>query len=168
MVVPAGTLVTVRMIDGVDSSRDTSGRRFQASVDEPIVVGDRVVVPRGATAGLVMTNLAEAGHIQGRNAIGLELVTLRVGRNIYTMRSSVFEKEGPSRGRRSAEVIGGTAAVGALIGGLAGHGKGAAIGAASGAGAGTGYQYMTKAEPVRIPSETRINFTLRTPVTIGP
>jgi hypothetical protein len=65
-------------------------------------------------------------------------------------------------------VIGGAAAVGALIGGLAGHGKGAAIGAASGAGAGTGYQYMTKAAPIKVPPETRIDFTLRTPVTIGP
>ena len=168
VVIPAGTLITVRMIDNVDSSRDTPGRRFQASVDEPIAAVGRIAVPRGATAGLVMTNVAQAGHIEGRNAVALELVTLTIGRNIYTVRSTLFEKEGPSRGQRSAEVIGGGAAVGAVVGGIFGHGKGAAAGAAAGAGAGTGAQYMTRAAPVTIPSETRINFTLRSPVTVGP
>ncbi len=167
VVIPAGTLLTVRMIDNIDSSRDTPGRRFQASVDEPVAAGGRIAIPRGATAGLVMTNVSQAGHIQGRNAIALELVTLMIGRNIYTVRSSVFEKEGASRGKRSAEVIGGSAAVGALVGGLVGHGKGAAVGAAAGAGAGTGAQYMTNAAPVIIAPETRINFTLRTPVSIN-
>jgi len=69
-----------------------------------------------------------------------------------------------SRTGRSAKTIGGVAALGAIIGAIAGGGKGAAIGAASGAGAGTAIQVMTKGQRVKIPSETRLTFTLQNPV----
>jgi hypothetical protein len=58
-------------------------------------------------------------------------------------------------------VIGGTAAVGAILGGIFGGGKGAAIGATSGAAAGGAVQVMTKGQRVRIPAETRLSFTLQ-------
>jgi hypothetical protein len=53
-----------------------------------------------------------------------------------------------------------------LIGGLAGGGKGAAIGAGVGAGAGTGVQIFTKGQQVKIPPETRLDFTLQQPFDI--
>jgi hypothetical protein len=46
---------------------------------------------------------------------------------------------------------------------VAGGGKGAAIGAAVGGGAGTGVQVFTKGQQVKIPSETRLDFTLEQP-----
>ena len=64
--------------------------------------------------------------------------------------------------RRSAA----RAAVGAIIGAIAGGGKGAAIGAGVGGGAGAGDVLLTRGKPVTFPSETRISFRLRTPVTI--
>jgi hypothetical protein len=61
-------------------------------------------------------------------------------------------------------VVGGATALGAIIGALAGGGLGAAIGAASGAAAGTGVQVITKGQRVKIPSETRLFFTLQQPI----
>jgi len=69
-----------------------------------------------------------------------------------------------SRGERSAKVVGGTAAVGAIIGAIAGEGRGAAIGAGSGAAVGTAAQVMTSGQKVKIPSETRLTFTLQNPL----
>src|ERR1700722_11698248 len=46
--VAAGSTVTIRMIDGVDSSVNTAGEIFHASLDAPLVVDDQVVVPKGA------------------------------------------------------------------------------------------------------------------------
>ncbi|HLG98061.1 MAG TPA: protein kinase [Bryobacteraceae bacterium] len=166
LVIPVGTPVAIRTISPVDTSVNRPGERFDASVDEPIVVDGRVVVPRGASAKIVLANETQAGHIEGRNSVSLQLVALTFGGYNYPVRSSTFQQEGASRGKRSAEVIGGGAAVGAVIGGIFGHGKGAAAGAAAGAGAGTGAQYATKAAPVVIPSETRIDFTLRTPINV--
>jgi hypothetical protein len=71
-----------------------------------------------------------------------------------------------SRTGKTAKVVGGTAALGAIIGAIAGGGKGAAVGAASGAAVGGGVQVMTKGQRVRIPSETRLTFTLQQPVRI--
>jgi hypothetical protein len=74
------------------------------------------------------------------------------------------EKASRSRGSRTAAVVGGGAVFGAIIGALAGGGAGAAIGAASGAAVGTGAQVITKGQRVKIPSETRLNFTLQQPI----
>jgi hypothetical protein len=73
-------------------------------------------------------------------------------------------EQSDSRGARTGKVVGGTAAIGAIIGAIAGGGKGAAIGAASGAAVGTGAQVLTKGQRVRIPSETRLTFTLQQPL----
>jgi hypothetical protein len=61
-------------------------------------------------------------------------------------------------------VIGGGAALGAIIGAVAGGGKGAAIGAGSGAALGTGAEVLTSGQKVKIPSETRLTFRLQSPV----
>jgi len=60
----------------------------------------------------------------------------------------------------------GGAALGALIGAIAGKGKGAAVGGAIGAGAGTAVQASTKGEQVQIPPETKLDFTLKAPLTL--
>jgi hypothetical protein len=58
------------------------------------------------------------------------------------------------------------AVLGALIGAIAGGGKGAAIGTAVGAGSGTAVQAITHGEQVNIPPETKLEFTLRAPLTV--
>ena len=58
------------------------------------------------------------------------------------------------------------AAIGAGIGAIAGGGKGAAIGAAAGGGLGGGVQAATKGQQIKLPSETVLNFTLQTPLTV--
>jgi hypothetical protein len=50
--------------------------------------------------------------------------------------------------------------LGAIIGAAAGGGKGAAIGAGSGAAVGTGAEVIGKGQRVKVPSETRLDFTL--------
>jgi len=164
--IPAGTTVTIRMINGVNSVRNLPGQRFNASVDAPVVIGGRVVIPRGAPAQVLLDNVEQAGHIEGHASIGLELVSLVFGGYNYSVHSYLFEQQGASRGKESAAVIGGAAAAGAVIGGIIGHGKGAAAGAAAGAGAGAGAQYATKGPVLVIPAETRINFVLRKPIKV--
>ena len=164
--IPAGTVVTVRIIDSIDSSRNRPGEEFAATVDAPIVVGDRVVVPRGSDARVRLVESRSAGHMTGRSELQLELVGLAIGGNTYTVESGKYEQVGASRGTRTAETVGGGAALGALIGAIAGKGKGAAIGGAIGAGAGTVVQASTHGQQVRIPSETKLDFTLKVPLTV--
>ena len=164
--IPFGTVVSVRMIDGIDSSRNRPGEEFAASVDAPVVVDDRVVIPRGSDARVRLVEARSAGHMTGRSELHLELVGLVIGSNTFAVESSTYQQRGASRSTRTAETVGGGAALGALIGAIAGKGKGAAIGAAVGAGAGTAAQAATRGQQVRIAPETKLDFTLKTPITV--
>jgi len=164
--VPANAIVTVRTIDSIDSKTNQAGQIFKASLDAPIVVDNRVIVPAGADAYVKLANAKSAGHVTGRSELSLELASIVFQGKTYDVVSSDVKQSGTSRGKQSAERIGGGAALGALIGAVAGGGKGAAIGAAVGGGAGTGVQVFTKGQQVKIPSETRLDFTLQQPLDI--
>jgi BON domain len=164
--VPAGSTITVRMIDGVDSKVNTTGQVFKASLDAPIVVDNRVIVPKGADVYVKLVNASSAGKIKGRSELTLDIQSIIFQGRTYNVSTSDVKQAGASRGKRSAATIGGGAVLGALIGGLAGGGKGAAIGAGVGAGAGTGVQVFTKGQQIKIPSETRLDFTLEQPFDI--
>jgi BON domain len=161
--VPAGAIITVRTIDAVDSSVNKTGQVFKASLDAPIVVDERVILPKGADAYIKLVNASSAGKFAGKSELTLDLQSVVFQGQTYNVSTSDVQQSGKSRGKDSAVKIGGGAALGALIGGIAGGGKGAAIGAAVGGGAGTGVQAFTKGKQVKIPSETRLDFTLQQP-----
>jgi hypothetical protein len=164
--IPAGTVITVRMIDSIDSSRNRPGEEFSATVDAPVVVDERVVIRRGADARVRLVEARSAGRMTGRSELQVELVGLAIGNQTYATQSGVVQKTGASRGTRTAATVGGGAALGTLIGAIAGKGKGAAIGAAVGAGAGTAVQASTKGQQVQVPAETKLDFTLKVPITV--
>ena len=164
--IPAGTVITVRMIDAIDSARHRPGQEFAGTIEAPVVVDERVVIRRGADARVRLVEARTAGRMTGRSELQVELVGLAIGNQTYATESGVVEKAGASRGKRTAATVGGGAVLGTLIGAIAGKGKGAAIGAAVGAGAGTAVQASTKGEQVQIPSETKLDFTLKAPLTV--
>lgn len=164
--IPEGTILTVRTIDPIDSSVNRTGQTFKASLDAPIVVDDRVVAPKDLNVTLKLVNASTAGHISGRSELTVSLESFVYQGKKYVVASSDVQEKGGSRGKRSAAVIGGGAVLGALIGGIAGGGKGAAIGAAAGGGGGAAVQALTKGEQVKIPTETRLDFTLHAPIDV--
>jgi hypothetical protein len=157
---PAGTQFTIRMIDSVDSQSAKLGDTFRASLDEPIMSNGQPLVQRGADVNIKLVEDQASGKIAGKAILKLVVTQIRINDRFVDVVTQDVVKESGSRGAKSAGVIGGTAAVGAIIGGIAGGGKGAAIGAGSGAAVGTGAQVLTKGQRVKIPSETRLTFTL--------
>jgi hypothetical protein len=127
-------------------------------------VGSDQVISRGADVIVKLVDDKQAGKISGRTVLTLDLVSVIVNGRTIDVNTEAVSRESTSRTGKSEKVIGGGAALGAIIGALAGGGKGAAIGAVTGAGAGTAVQVATKGERVKIPSETRLTFTLEYPV----
>jgi hypothetical protein len=164
--IPAGTVFTVRMIDAIDSSRHRAGEEFAATIDAPVAVGERVIIPSGSDARVRLVESQSAGRIKGQSELQVELVGVAVDNMTYAVETSVVEKTGASEGKRTAATVGGGAALGGLIGAIAGKGKGAAIGAAVGAGAGTAVGAATKGQQVNIPSEAKLDFTLKVPLAV--
>jgi hypothetical protein len=164
--IPAGTVFTVRMIDGIDSSQHRPGEEFAATIDAPVAVGERVIIPRGSDARVRLVESRSAGRMRGQSELQVELVGVAVDNMTYAIETSVVEKTGASEGKRTAATVGGGAALGGLIGAIAGRGKGAAIGAAVGAGAGTAVGAATKGQQVNIPPEAKLDFTLKVPLSV--
>jgi hypothetical protein len=164
--IPAGQPMLVRMIDGVDSSKNHVGDIFHASLETDLVIGGSVVARKGTDVYGRLANAQEAGHIKGSSELQLELTRMVVNGQDYPVVSSDYTLRGKGRGANTAEKVGGGAAVGAIIGAIAGGGKGAAIGAGVGAGAGGAVQVFTRGQQVKVPSETLLEFRLQQPVTI--
>jgi hypothetical protein len=161
--VPIDTLVKIRMIDSVNSDTSRLGETFRASLDEPVYVDGQQVIPRGADVLTKLVTDQQSGKIEGRTVLTLALSTITVNGRPVDVTSTDVKTESSSRGTRSAGVIGGATALGAIIGAVAGGGKGAAIGAGSGAVVGTGAEVLTSGQKVKIPSETRLTFRLQSP-----
>ncbi len=164
--IEAGTRLSVRMMDSIDTSRNQLGDTFRATLDSPLMSGDRVVVPEGTEVEGRIAELKSAGRFAGRSELALELSELIVNGKAYPIETDQFTQQGSSRGKATAAKVGGGAALGAIIGGIAGGGKGAAIGATVGAGAGTGVSAATKGQQIKVPSETVLTFHLQRPVTV--
>lgn len=165
VVVPGGTILTVRMIDAIDSDENKPGEIFHASLANDLIIDNNLLAPRGADATVKLVAVEQAGKFRGREEVSMVLRDITVNGKIYPVETGFASVAGGSRGKQSAIVIGGTTAVGAIIGAIAGGGKGAAIGAASGAGAGTAIQVI-RGSDVKVPSESLLDFTLAEPVRI--
>jgi len=164
--IPAGSFFSVRMVDSIDSRRNQAGDEFAATLDVPLVVNNRVVLPRHSDAKVRLVQASSAGRMSGRSELKVELVSVTAEGHTYPLETDYHEKAGESRSTRTAEAVGGGAVVGAIIGAIAGRGRGAAIGSAAGAGTGAAVEARTHGDQVKIPSETRLSFTLKNPVTV--
>jgi len=164
--IPAGTRISVRTIDSIDSTKNHPGERFQASLEEPLVVNGNVVAAKGADVYGRLTESKKSGTFTGKSELQLELTGIVVNRQTVPVVTGEYELQGKSRGASTAKRSIGGAAVGGIIGAIAGGGKGAGIGAAVGGGAGAGSEIITKGDQVKVPSETILDFTLQQEVTI--
>jgi hypothetical protein len=162
IIVPAGTTISIRMIDSVDSATNQVGDQFHASLESDLMVNNLVIAPKGSDVYGKLEQVQSAGSIKGQSQLQLGLTGIRINGAIVPIATGDYEVAGASRGKQSAERIGGVAALGAVIGAIAGGGKGAAIGAGAGAGVGTAVQVATKGQQVRVPSETVLDFKLQT------
>ncbi|MGI9101395.1 MAG: BON domain-containing protein [Terriglobales bacterium] len=168
MTVPSGTTLSIRMIDSIDTGRNHAGDSFRATLDAPITIDDKVVIPEGADVVGRIVDLKDAGHFAGRPELALELTNIQMGNRKYGIQTNKYSQVGKSRGTNTAEKVGAGAGIGAIIGAIAGGGKGAAIGGVIGAGTGGGVQAATKAQQVHIPTEALLTFRLESPITVTP
>ena len=164
--IPAGTRISVRTIDSIDSTSSLVGDRFQASLEEPLMWEGNVLVAQDALVYGRLTQSKESGTFTGKSQLGLELTGIVVNGKIVPVVTGEYRATGKSRGTSTAKRTVGGAALGAIIGAVADGGQGAAIGAGVGAGAGAGSELITGGDQVKVPSETLLDFTLLQEVSI--
>ncbi len=166
----AGTDISVRNEETIDSSKAVEGQIYAAEVTRDVMdANGDVVIPRGSNAQIVIRSATKGGKIRGASDLVLDLRSVSVDGQAYTLSTADLEqkgREGVGANQRTGIFTGGGAAVGAIIGAIAGGGKGAAIGAASGAGAGAATQILTKGS-IKVPAETVLTFELDRPLRVA-
>jgi len=165
--IPARTRIRVRLAETLDTRRTWVGERFTAYLDEPIVSGNRVVIPKGTTFAGRVVESRSSGRLKGRAYLGVTLDTFQLGGATYKIATDADFRASRSHKRRNLALIGGGSGSGAAIGAVAGGGLGALVGAGAGAAAGTTGALITGRKNVRLPAETTLLFSLRSPLKLG-
>jgi hypothetical protein len=161
--IPAGTQISVRMIDSIDGKTASAGGRYRASIDDPVNVGSHTAIPHGANCTVEVVN------IQSGEGMALRLRDVQLGGKTYSTYTEYADVDatGTSKKKKAARRGIGLAALGAGIGALAGGGEGAAIGAAVGGGTGAISAAAAKGKQINVPAETRVIFSLAAPLPIN-
>ena len=163
---PAGTRVRVRLQEALDTRRSRVGDRFTAALDEPLVSGDRVVVPAGTEFSGHVTRSKPSGRFKGRAVLAVQLDSFTENGQTYAIRSNSSARASAGHKKHALAWIGGGSGGGAAIGALAGGGTGALIGAGAGAVGGTVGSAITGKRQVHLPAEYELRFTLSEPITL--
>jgi hypothetical protein len=167
VMVPAGTALNVRLTQAIEVDASQAGMTFKAVVDDPVMIGGSVVIPRGASATVQAVKVEQSGKMKGSDKISLKLNSIRFGGLVYEVATGYVEAKGKGEGKRTTRKIGGGAGLGAIVGGIAGGGEGAAIGAAIGGLTGAAVASGGE-EHLKLPAETRLQFQLAAAVSVQP
>jgi hypothetical protein len=164
VVLPAGTVLTVRVGQTISSKSSSPGEKFTASVAQPVEVDGKVVIPAGAEATGTVAEAVPLGRFKGGAKLRVTLDSVTIDGRAHPVQAAAVARAAKGKGKRTATMIGGGAGVGAVLGGIFGGGKGAAIGAAAGAGAGTAGAAFTGNKNIVIPAESALAFKLTKPL----
>ena len=155
--IPAGTKVSIRMGQTVDSEKSRSGDSFDGSLNADVVVAGKTIAKRGDPVKGRVSNAHASGRLSDPGVLTITLTEI----NGQAVNTTSHTLKGQSHTKSNVTKIGVGTAAGALIGGLAGGGKGAAIGAGAGAAAGTGVAAGTGKKNVSIRAEAVVAFTVQ-------
>ena len=156
--VPRGANLVVRMIDPVNSDVHKPGNSFRATLEEPVTLSGDIRATKGSHVLVQLVRVKQSGKLRGQEEIALQLRSITVGDNAYSLTHQFAHIASEGKGEQSAKVIGGATVFGAFIGAIIGGKKGAAVGAATGASAGTALQ-LVRGQQVRISSEALVTFS---------
>lgn len=166
LTIPDGTTFRVRLLEAIDTRRNRAGDRFTAALDEPLVYGDRVVVPKGTNFNGHVIAAKPSGRFKGRAMLALTLDSFTLDGRTYDIQSNNSSRVSKGHKKHHLLWIGGGSGGGAAIGAIAGGGTGALIGAGAGAAAGTVGSAITGKRQISLPAETTLRFRLEAPVSL--
>jgi hypothetical protein len=153
---PSGTLLLVRMMDGV-SSKNAPGANFTTKLEYNLVVDGVVAVKAGTVIYGKVQSSSQARRAVGKSTLDIRLAQMVIGGSPVPIVSSGYKQAGSA----SIKKVAAAAGVGAVIGNNVGDGdagKGAAIGA--------GVSMLKPGQTLTVQPGTLLEFTLTQPTTV--
>jgi hypothetical protein len=166
LVIPAGTTITVSLGSALGSKLNKPNETFSGTVAKDVIVGNRVAIPGGTAMAGTVTDAKPLGRFAGGAVLQLRIDSVNVNGTDLPVEADLRTFSAKGKGKRTAVMAGGGAALGGIVGALAGGGKGAAIGMAAGGGAGGAGAAFTGNKDIVLPSESAVSFQLTQPLEI--
>ena len=164
IIVPARTTITVSLGSALGSKLSQSGQTFTATIAKDVIADNVVAIPRGTTVTGTVVDAKPLGRFAGGAVLSLRTDSINVNGVDMPVQTAMRTFTAKGKGKRTAVMAGGGAALGGIIGGLAGGGKGAAIGLAAGGGAGGAGAALTGNKDIVLPAESAVAFQLTRPL----
>jgi hypothetical protein len=156
-----GTAVTIRLNSPVGSKVSASGQSFRGTLRHALVIDGQTVVPANTEFSGKVIEAVPAGRLSGGASLRIALTSFTLNGTEHQIRTASVARVSAGKGKRTVEITGGAAAVGALVGALVHGGKGAAIGA----GAGVAGSAVTGNRDIVMPALSSVTFKLVAPIT---
>jgi hypothetical protein len=151
-VIADGTELVVTLETAVSSDKSRAEDLVVGKLAEPIRSGERIVIPAGSEVRGHVLAAQRSGKVKGLARLAVAFDRIEVKGKTYRIEASPIDVTAQKQKGRDAKIIGGAAAVGAIIGGIKDGGGGAAKGGLLGGAAGTGAVLLTRGQEVEFPA----------------
>src|SRR5215475_8860167 len=94
--IPAGATLNIRTLQTLDPDSAWPGMRVEAVVDDPIALGKRILLPRGAPARLEVVYVTPLSNMEGPDRIILRVLSIEGGDRVYPVATNEVLFQGPS------------------------------------------------------------------------
>ncbi len=166
VVVPSGSILRVRINQGLSSKNAAPGTTFDGVVLSNVIAGGLIAIPRGASFQGTVVDAHTAGQLSGKGELKLQLTSISLGGQTYPIVTDFWWHQGADKTGNTVGNTVGLAGVGAVIGAIAGGGVGAAVGAGVGGIAGLGVSSASGQGEATLPAEAIVTFHLTQPADV--
>ena len=147
-----GTELVLTLGSTLSSDRSRPEDVVEATLAESIRADERTAVPEGSVLRGHVQVAQRSGKTKGLARLAVSFDRLVVRGKTYTIEASPIDVTAEKSTKRDAGIIGGAAAVGAIIGGIKDGAGGAAKGGLIGGAAGGGAVLLTRGKEVELPA----------------
>jgi len=182
-VLPEKTRITLQLNNQLSTKVNSEGDTFTAYVTAPILLGDRIVIPKGSVVAGSISRILRPGRFKGKAVMNLIFQSVNIPGHgqlpivaslarVDSQGNGVIRSEGTVEGETSEGKDIGKILVpgiaGAGIGGLTGGAKGAAIGSGVGATIGLAAVFATRGKEIEVRRGATLEILLDQALTIPP
>ncbi len=150
VMVPAGTLILVKLDQALTTGRTREGERFIATLETDIAVDGYVLAAKGTKFHGKVVESRKAGRLVGRASLQIMLTDIVIDNQLRPVSTDTFGLEGSRSGTLAKMAAG--AAIGGIASGRSGANTGLAVGAAA--------AVLTSGNQIQLPQGALIEFHL--------
>ncbi len=156
VIIPAGTTITVKLSDTLDSGRHAKGHKFGGVLEGSLVSNDVTVAAAGNKVYGLVIEAVKSRQVVGNAKLIIVITDINIGGQLTPVTTDGINALAQSTGASSVRKVGGSAVIGTLADG--------SHGARTGAKVGLGVAILSRGNQAVIPARILLEFKLTQPL----